>query len=262
MERQYSAPAADGALAVLEFLVDHPGEWGPTEITRRVGIGVNLTFRILNTLARRGYVVRLADGRCRLSSKLFSLGMKLHAGHDLRLAARPMLETLARVSGEACHLQVPDGDAMVLWDSVAPARDFYLNVTPGTRLCYHGNAFGKIAMAFMPEAEREQILSADLKKLTPRTETDPERLREEILRAARDYYAVEDGEYVSGCYCIAAPVFDAAGRLAAAAGIAGLREREQSLDFQERIELVKDCARRITRLLGGEFYPGEGVPEP
>lgn len=259
MERQYNAPAADGVLAILEFMVGNPGEWGPTEITRRVGIGVNLTFRILNTLARRGYVSRSSDGRYCLSSKLFSLGMKLHAGYDLRMAARPCLEELARVSGEACQLQVPDGDAMVLWDCVAPARDFYLNVTPGTRLCWHGNAFGKIAMAFMPEAEREKILASGLKKLTPRTVTDPGKLREEILRAARNLYAVEVGEYVSGCYCIAAPVFDAAGRLAAGAGIAGLTEREQGLDFQERIELVKDCARRITRMLGGEFYSGEGV---
>lgn len=46
-EREYSAPAVDRALDILEFMAKHPRAYGTTELARCLKIPVNSVFRIL-----------------------------------------------------------------------------------------------------------------------------------------------------------------------------------------------------------------------
>ncbi len=52
---RYSAPAADAALTILETL-GSVHEVSLSELARKVGLGKSSVFRLLMTLARRGYV--------------------------------------------------------------------------------------------------------------------------------------------------------------------------------------------------------------
>ena len=254
MERKYHAPAADGVLELLEFLAENPGEWGPTELNRRIGLGTNLIFRILNVLTEHGYVSRTAEGKYVLGAKLYSLGMALHSRFDLRIVAHPFLNALAEESGETCQLQIPDGDRMLMVDCVHPPRDYFLAVNPGARLYYHCNAFGKVVLAFADAETRNTILDGPLEKLTPDTITDPAKLRAELLKVRRTFSAFEFGEYFTGGYCVGSPVFNAAGNAVAGIGISGLTSRVHELDIEAQAQLVRDCARNITQAFGGKFH--------
>ena len=54
----YSAPALDKALDILELLADQAGGLSQTEIAEAVGRNVSQIYRVLATLERRGYLTR------------------------------------------------------------------------------------------------------------------------------------------------------------------------------------------------------------
>ncbi len=250
-EKKYNAPAADGVLEVMEFMADNSGAWGPTELSRETGLGLNLIFRILNVLTEHGYASRNASGKYELGAKLFSLGMKLHSRFSLSAMARPCLQLLAEQTGETTQLQVPDGDRMLLTDCVHPPRDYYLAVNPGTRLYYHGNAFGKAVLAFLSEEAQNGILHSKLCRMTSETVVSLPALRKELAGIRETFVATEFEEYLSGGYCIGSPVFDATGKVVAGLGVSGLTSRKNPLDVDNISTLVRQCAEEVTRKIGG-----------
>jgi hypothetical protein len=69
-ETEYSAPAVDRALDILEFMAKHPRPYGTTELARCLKIPVNSVFRVL--------------------------GMSLYTRFELRQRPRPHLEWMCR----------------------------------------------------------------------------------------------------------------------------------------------------------------------
>lgn len=253
MGKKYSAPAADGVLDLLEFMTDHPGAWGVTELSRQTGIGNNLVFRIMNVLAEHDYAERSETGKYELSAKLFSLGMRLRNRFELRNMAHPSLCRLAEETGETVQIQIPDGDRMLSIDCVYPPRDYYLVIASGARIYYHGNAFGKAVLAFLPKEEQDAVLKKKLCRMTPETVVSLPALRAEFEQIRKTFSASEDGEYVRGSYCIGSPVFDAAGKVAAGVGITALNSRDGEHSREELIRMVLDCAIEITKKIGGSY---------
>ncbi len=139
---------------------------------------------------------------------------------------------------------------MLQLDFVPPRADYYLAVTPGGLLHWHGNAFGKAVLAFLPEEEQNEFFARKLEKITPHTVTDPELLRKEFAEIRKTYSASEFDEYVEGSYCIGSPVFNAAGRPVAGIGVTGL----SSLRCEEKLpglrKLIRNCAEKISKSIG------------
>ena len=76
--REYSAPAVDRALDILEFMAKHHRPYGATELSRCLNIPINSVFRILKRLTEREYTVQdPVSGGYQLSTRVFSLGMSL-----------------------------------------------------------------------------------------------------------------------------------------------------------------------------------------
>lgn len=253
MERKYHTPAAEGTIKVLEFLAEHPGDWGPTEINRQTGVGINMVFRVLNVLVEHGYLRRNDSGLYTLKSKLLTMGMKLLPRFDLRNTAMPYLQELSRQTSETVQIQIPDGDSMLLLTSLYPPKDYYLTVLPGVRLRYHGNAFGKAVMAFMEKEELNTILDRPLEKITPFTETDKKKILSELKTVRKTLIAEEWEEYILGGYCIGAPVFDESGRAVAGLGISALYSRQEIKELDYYRSCILQCARNVTLACGGTF---------
>jgi IclR family acetate operon transcriptional repressor len=254
-------PAVDRMLDLVEFLAGHDRPYGINELSRELGIPVNSVFRILNCLEGRGFVEGGGpSGGVQLGSGFFSLGMKLHARFDLRRRARPHLEALARRSGETAQVHVPDGRDLLVLDVATPPAPFFLQVVPGTRLEYHGSAFGKAWLAFQPEDRVCRILAGPLAAFTPNTITDRDRLLADLRQTRRTGLAYDREERVTGVYCIGSPVFDATGAAVAGLGITGLVSRFDS-ESRRRFEgYVRECAARVSEDLGHRGDPPRKGP--
>ena len=254
--KKYAAPAVDSLLDILEFMAKNPRPFGPTELSKTLGISANLVFRVMKRLVERKYAEATEDGTYSLSTRFFSLGMTLHSNFDLRRRARKHLEKLCEATGETCQIQIPDGDRMLVLDSANPPTEFFFQVIPGSRLHYHANAFGKAVLAFMDEEEMKHILPEKFPAFTDNTVTSMKKLKVELEEIAKNAIAYDNEEYLKGIFCIGAPVLDVMGKACAGVGMTGISSRFDSA-FRKKLEqMVLLCAEKISSDIGyaGEFF--------
>ena len=96
-----------------------------------------------------------------------------------------------------------------------------VNITIGTRFPAHSTSMGRVILAGMPDAEIRSFLdSVPLEHgLTPRALTDKEQLFEEIIAVRNQGWSLVDQELELGLRSLAAPIFDADGKVVAAINI-------------------------------------------
>ncbi len=255
--RTYSAPAVDRTLDIIEFMALHPRPYGATELSRCLNIPLNSVFRILKRLTDREYTVQdpLSSGY-QLSTKVFSLGMSLYTRFELRQRARPHIEWLSRETEETCQLQIPQGEMMLVLDTVSPEVSYYLRIVPGALVHYHPNAYGKAVLAFLAEDDVRKIIQPRMPSLTPNTIV----LRTELIKQLEDTrktgLAYDNEEYNAGIRCIGAPVFNVEGKAVAGLGVSGLVSTFRGGRQAVFEQLVLECASRVSKDIGysGDFF--------
>ena len=120
------------------------------------------------------------------------------AANDLVRSARPILEDLAERTRETVNVGVLSGDAVVYVDQVTGTRSIVSVNWVGQRTPLHCTSNGKVLLAFMREDARDRLLAEPLPRLTPRTITDPERLRRPAHRDPRPRLRPDDGRTRGG----------------------------------------------------------------
>jgi DNA-binding IclR family transcriptional regulator len=244
-------------LDILEFLSENSRSYGVTELSRELGISTNLVFRIMKRLTERGYAEMDSEsGGYQLSTRFFTLGMRLYSRFDLRNRSRKHLEWLTQETGETCQIQVPDGNRMLVRESVNPPVDYFLQIVPGSRVYYHANAFGKVILAFMDQDEVKELLPTKLPALTEKTITNRKVLLGQLDQIKLEGIAYDDEEYTDGFFCIGSPVFDVSGKAIAGVGMTGLIRRFDAKLKKKTEKLVLQCASRIASDIGytGDYY--------
>lgn len=263
-QREYSVPAVDRALDIMEFMSEHSHPHGVTELSRILDIPLNSVFRILKRLTEREYVVQDSQsGGYQLSTRFFTLGMRLYTRFELNQRARPHMEWLCRETEETCQIQIPHGDRMLVLDTVSPEVDFYLRVVPGSLVYFHPNAYGKCVMAFSSEEDVLKILPPRLPEMTSKTKV----LRQDVISQFEDIrrsgIAYDDEEYNNGIQCIGSPVFNIEGEVIAGLGITGLVGTFNKSRVDTFENLVLQCAMKVSRDIGytGDYFNNKVKPE-
>ncbi|MGH9803531.1 MAG: IclR family transcriptional regulator, partial [Candidatus Acidiferrales bacterium] len=143
-------------------------------------------------------------------------------------------------------------------DKVEATGFIRMDTWVGRRMDVHCTSVGKALVAFRPEAEVEALLrKRGMARHTPRTITSSGRLLRELEEVRAHGYAVDDEENSLGVRCLAAPVFDAGGAVAAALGVTGTTA-QVSRAAQARIaEQVQEAARKLSRRLGYDPPPAQ-----
>jgi DNA-binding IclR family transcriptional regulator len=249
----YLIQSVSRALDILEAFSVTEGELGVTELSRRLKLHKNNVFRLLATLETRGYVEQDKEsGNYRLGMKTFEVASVFSHHLGLVRQAHPVLEQLAHASGEAAHLGVLDGAAVVCVDMVDTVQPVRVVSHLGRRVPAHASALGKAQLAFRSAEEREDWWRrTPPAALTPRTLVEPARLESELARVAERDLAVEDEELEPGVRALAAPVRDYAKRVVGAIGIRGpaFRLPVERLDA-ELAARVRAAARDVSKRLG------------
>lgn len=207
------------------------------EAAEALGMPVSTAFRQLKFLAERGYL-RSSDGVYTLGSALIRLGNEAMRQNPLSRLAHPVLSELSDATCETVHLAERRGDRVVYVDKVEGSRPVRMGSMIGNTSPLHCTGVGKAILAFLPEAERNELVAKiDLPRFTERTITDRAEFAAELGRVCLQGYAVDDCEHEPGVFCVAAPVFDSAGTVLGAVSVSGselyLREGQETL--RERV---------------------------
>src|SRR2546423_7833822 len=105
--------SVDRAIAILDVLAAEGWKAG-AEVARELGVHRSTALRLLATLERHGLVERdQRTAKYRLGGRLVQLAGAARGEGDLRLAAKPVCEALARTVGETVTLDVLDGGEIV-----------------------------------------------------------------------------------------------------------------------------------------------------
>ncbi len=245
------ATAVERALNILEAAAQRRDGLTNSEISRKLGIPKSSASYILRTLERRGYLRRDAEtARYRLGLKILSLGGDAQGNLDLAAVALPLMRTLGEKIHLTVHLAVLDQGEAVYIEKVEAAGFFKVNTWVGRRMFLHSTSVGKCLMAWLPKQEIESIVKQHgLKKRTPETITNMTKLLAELEHVKQAGYAVDDEENSLGARCLGAPIFDAAGNVAAAIGASGTLTQMDESSMPKIIEALKETARRASRQL-------------
>ncbi len=257
--RRYRIKVLEKALAVLDLFADAPGDLTVTQIGQRLKLSKPTAFRIVNVLEEADYLERAPGSPAyRLGLKLHRLGSLVESTTALQKLARPFLQALAERSGETVHLTVLNrGEALYL-DKIEGKHSVRVVSRVGMRLPAHCSGVGKVLLAFLADDEVEAIVGErGLPRLTPTTITDREALAAELRRIRERGYAIDNEEIELGLKCVAAPIRDAAGRVAAAISISGPKFRFDDAEMERFVPLVLRTSDRISGALRSEAGPSQ-----
>ncbi len=248
-----SAKTVERALDILLAFLREGQELGITDLSRTLQLPKGTVHRLVSTLGAKGFLAKNeATGKYRLGLSVFRLGSTFLNQMEVRAAALPVLHELARITGETVNLNIARDRRRVCIEKVESSHDIRHFVELGRPLPLYCGASGKVLLAFLPDEEIEAVIAEGLRPLTPRTITDPHRLRRELAEIRRRGYAVSRDERVEGASAVSAPIYDSTGRVVAGLTISGPTYRFTPERVAQFIELVQQGAARISASLG---YP-------
>lgn len=239
-------------LVILESLARTRQGAGVTELAAQTGIGKSNVHRLLQSLVETGYVRRAPGGAdYMLTLKLWQLGFGMFADLDPRDFARPTMEKLGRQCSETVHLSVLDGDDVVYLDKIDSPQPIRAYSDIGGRAPAHCVATGKAMLAGQGDSFLREF-SARLSQKTPLTITDPVGFMAEMALIRKQGWALNRGEWRDSVRGVAAPICDPAGRIIAAIGISGPRDRLPDDSIAEHAAQVVAAAAEVCRAIAGE----------
>jgi DNA-binding IclR family transcriptional regulator len=238
------------AVHVIDLLARR-GPLGVRAVAQQLDIPLGSAHRILMDLAGESIVERSAAGEWELSYRLLEIvGAQLERVQLPRLA-RPVLEQLASDTRETTFLAVPSRDEIVYLDKVQTDLQLQLNVELGTRRPMHCTGLGKAILAYLPEAQQEQLLAASpLRAFTPHTIVDPMLLRLDLERTRQRGYAIDREEIILGVHCVAVPILNHAGRAVGAISVAGTTPKTDGERLDALVARVKNAGQYVSRRVG------------
>ena len=245
-------PAVQQGAKILLCLATSPTfKMRLTDICHRVGIHKSKGYSILSTLKNFGFVEK--DPQTKTYSLgptlIFLSGKVLDNAYNQQTVA-PFLESLAKETRSTAFFGIiVEGHLFVVAKHEA---DSGVNVTIklGCRFPLTYSAHGKAIVAFMPEGEREKILSSG--KLWFYGDTSPvnmERLREDLARCRELGFAQDVGEVDHRYNAIAAPVFDLHGKPMASIFVVGVFDQHFVDHYGFK---VAECARKVSYTFGAD----------
>jgi IclR family transcriptional regulator, KDG regulon repressor len=242
----------DLSLRVIEAMDATHAERGVSDLARELRVSKATIYRILTTLEARGYVVQdPATVRYRIGPRLRQFGHNGPARLDLPALLRPFMVELRDWTRENIHLAVLDGPDVIYAAKEEGLHPVQVMSTVGARCPAHCVATGKAILAYAPQAERDRLLAAGLRRYTPLTLATDDAFAAEMARIRTQGFAINRGEWRLEVRGVAAPIFDAAGAPIAAIGVCGPAERMSDEAMAGMVPVVTDVAARATRYIGG-----------
>jgi DNA-binding IclR family transcriptional regulator len=194
------------AVRIIEALAMSPAHL--SGVARTVDLPKSTVARLLSTLEEVEAVERDDEDH-----RLYRLGPMVQrlssaAGGPAQLAgfARPYLDELTELTGEAAGLSIPDGYAVHYIYQTDATHPVQVRDWTGELIPMHVVPAGLAMMAYWPNKQTERFLSRPLERMTPNTVTDPALIRHRLQTIREVGYVWVFEEFVEGINSVAAPV--------------------------------------------------------
>jgi IclR family transcriptional regulator, acetate operon repressor len=249
-----SIQSLDRGLIILELAGKSSSPVSLGYLTSILGIDRSSVFRLANTLKRRGFLAHASTGKDYvLGPSVWRLSRQYDWSNMLATVAHDHLKALAAVTNETAHLAVREGRSALFIDHAVSTHVISISGQTGEHVPVYCSAHGKALLADFSEGELKSMFGEKpLKAYTRRTTNTIKGLSAVCAEIRKRGYATDDGEYLDGVRCVAAPIRDRDSAVIGSIGISAPISRFPESRYGETSQHVKDCAKQIGALLSAQ----------
>ena len=214
-------------------------------LSRRSGLPLTTTHRLVNELVAQGALTRMADGTYEIGGKIWQIGILASLHSDLREIALPYMEDIYELSQDAVQIGVLDGLRCLIVERIAGSKTLAVISKPGSRLPLHASGVGKVLLAH-GTADLQDAVLASLEQFTEKTITDTSVLQKQLNSIKEKGFAHSTEELAVGATSLAVPIFGVGNRVIAALGIVTPAENR---GIERMVSVLKVSAGALSRKL-------------
>lgn len=250
--RTAGSQTVEKALRLLAVVAEQPASLSLTALSQAAGIEKTTAHRLATSLVRCRFLrFDPATRTYSLGLQLVDLGQQSLAQFDVAREARPFMERLGALTGEAVHLGLFDEGEVVYVAQVPSSEPVIIRAHVGTRGPMHCTAMGKILLAFGPAERMERLLARGAwPAMTPNTIIQSDELAEHLARVRRLGFALDDEEHRLGIRCVGVPVHDHTATAVAALSVTGPAFRLSRERIHEIVGPLLAAAQELSGQLG------------
>lgn len=227
----------DRAVAVLEAV--EAGADTFTAIVAATGLPRSTAHRLIKALEEHRFLSSYGHFGYGLGPRLLRLSTTATRELPLRDLAHPVLEGLARTTGESTQLYVRSGDVRVCVDAVESSSELRTIVPIGASLPLSAGSAAKVFL--VGDADRARFV---------RRSTDPDRFERDVELVRSRGWASSSDEREPGVASVSAPVHGPSDELLAAISVSGPSSRLGRGSARRYAPAVVAAARELEDLLG------------
>jgi IclR family transcriptional regulator, KDG regulon repressor len=252
-----SEPSAVKTVAKVLDILEHLGAArGPSivsDVARATGFNVSTAFRLLQTLAARGYVEQQSGGRgYTLGPRIFQLGSSYLEGNNLASMVRPHIEALRDQLKETVYLTIFRQGENIQLCKADGQQVVSATVKSAAREPAYCTASGKVLLSGLAEDELARYMATvRFQAQTPQTITSKPQLLREVETVRGQGYALDLEEFAKDLCCASVPVHHPAdGTVLAAISVAMPKARFKKSALPGWIARLQETSAVISQHLG------------
>lgn len=238
------------ALRILDTFADAEAGLRLSEISRRSGVPLTTTHRIVAELLEWGALERDGAGDYRVGLRLWEVAALAPRSVGLQRIALPFMQDLYETTHRGVHLAVRQKDEVVFVERFVSPETTGERPRVGGRYAMHATAVGLVLLAHAPVDLQEEVIAGPLATFTEWTTATPRRLRETLADVRRDGYAVSDRQINPEYTSVAAPIYGPDSTVVAALSLIVPYTEPHGPGVGH---LVQATARGISRALGFRY---------
>jgi DNA-binding IclR family transcriptional regulator len=251
-------PVVDRAFALLGAFDAGHRSLSLGELSRRADIPTSSTLRLAGRLMAWGALERDPGGRFSIGLRLWEVASLAPRGQGLKQVALPFMGDLEEVTRQHVLLAVRDGDDALMVERLSAHGAMNVLYRVGGRLPLHSTGVGLVLLAFAEPGFQETVLAQPLVHLPENVPVSPAALRRTLAEIRREGLATIRRRAPEPLVTVAAPVFGADDRVAAALSVVVPQENAEPRLLGPA---VRTAARSISRGLGARRSIGHtGAP--
>ena len=241
-ESKGSIQVIERMMSLLDVLSENSEPATLKVLAQRTGLHPSTAHRILGVMCHTRLVRRHGNGAYTLGMRLLELGSIVKSRIEIGAIARPFMQALHKEIGEVINLAIRDRDEVVYVERTSGGQSLVRVVyLVGSRAPLHLTSLGKLFLAAdTPEEVHAYAERTGLPGKTFYSLTHLEALENDLdkVRSTGIAYDVEEAEI--GLRCIATPIFDSEGEIAAGLSISAPTDR-QRYDWELELKRTADA---------------------
>ena len=243
------------ALELLNLFTRAQPLVGLSELARLAQVNKATCYRLMSELQAQGLVEQVGSGReYRLGPALLRLAALREAEVPTRDAAMPILQALARATGETAHCSgLIAGELRMLAFAYSSAHAMKVMMEDAEVLPFHATSSGYAVLAHMAPQMVEAILSQPLAPVTLSTPIRSADVRARMAEVRRLGHARTAATFEADVASLAVPLLDARGAVSGALAVAAPMTRMVPAASARTLTALIAAAREAMAAWGGQI---------